>query len=171
MHASTTQEYLARALMITSRAVASRTSLPALTHVLLQAVVPTEGEPRLKLMATNLDLMMTCSIAAQVEQPGAIAVPARLFTDFVNALPSERIEMQLNEEKQTLHLKCGPQTAKVKGIPAQEFPVMPVIQDGVKAPCKRKDCVSSSTGSPSPRRPKTRVRSSRGCSRALKISA
>ena len=138
MQASTTQEYLSKALMITSRAVASRTSLPALTHVLLQAVVPTEGVPRLKLAATNLDLMITCSIAAQVQQPGAIAVPARLFTDFVNALPTERIEMLLDQEKQTLHLRCGPQTAKVKGIPADEFPVMPIIQDGVRVTLQAK---------------------------------
>ena len=138
MQASTMQDYLAKALMVTSRAVASRATLPALTHVLLQATAPSDGEGRLKLVATNLDLLITCSIAAQVEQPGAVAVPAHLFTDFVNALPTERVEMHLNPEKQTLHLKCGPQTAKVKGIPADEFPVMPIIQDGVKVSLQAK---------------------------------
>ena len=138
MHISCLQDQLAKALSVTSRAVKSRTSLPALTHVLLDATAPDEGEPRLKLAATNLDLMITCSIAAQVAQTGAVAVPAHLFTDFVHALPTERIEMQLMEEKQTLHLKCGPQTANVKGIPAQEFPVMPIIRDGVKVTLQAK---------------------------------
>ena len=138
MQASTTQEYLSKGLVTTSRAVASRSSLPALTHVLVEALTPSDGEARLKLTATNLDLLITCSIAAQVQHAGAVAIPARLFTDFVNALPSERIEMQLNEEKQTLHLRCGSQTAKVKGLPAQEFPVMPVIQDGVKVTLQAK---------------------------------
>ena len=45
---------------------------------------------RLKLVATDLEIAITCWIGAQVEEEGAITVPARLLTDFVTSLPNER---------------------------------------------------------------------------------
>ena len=43
----------------------------------------------LKISATDLNMAMTTWIGAQVEEEGAITVPARLLSDFVNSLPPE----------------------------------------------------------------------------------
>lgn len=125
MKVSCLQENLAKGLSIVSRAVASRSTLPVLGNVLIAT-----DQGRLKLAATNLELAVTCWIGAKVDEDGATTVPARILSDFVNSLPPERIDMELNVKTQTLHLKCARYDANIKGIDATEFPIIPSIGDG-----------------------------------------
>jgi DNA polymerase-3 subunit beta len=125
MKVSCLQENLARGLAIVSRAVATRSTLPVLNNILLSA-----EQGRLKLAATNLELAITCWIGAKVDEEGATTLPARVLNDFVNSMPPERIEMNLNVKTQTLHLKCARYNANIKGIDAQEFPIIPTVGDG-----------------------------------------
>jgi DNA polymerase III subunit beta len=127
MKVSCLQENLAKGLSIVSRAVASRSTLPVLGNVLIAT-----DQGRLKLAATNLELAVTCWIGAKVDEDGATTVPARVLSDFVNSLPPERIDMELNVKTQTLHLKCARYDANIKGIDATEFPIIPSIGDGKK---------------------------------------
>ncbi len=121
MRVSCLQENLAKGLGIVSRAVASRsTTLPVLSNIMLST-----DNGRLKLSATNLEIGINTWIGAKVEQDGAITVPARTFTDLVNTLPPDRIDMELSVRTQTLHLRCGRSEANIKGIDAQEFPLIP----------------------------------------------
>jgi DNA polymerase-3 subunit beta len=80
---------------------------------------------RLKLAATNLEIGITCWIGAMVEDDGAITVPARLLSEFVNQLPAERIDMDLSVRTLTLNLKCARYDTNIKGIDASEFPIIP----------------------------------------------
>jgi len=125
MKVSCLQENLAKGLSVISRAVASRSTLPVLGNVLVAS-----DQGRLKLAATNLELAVTCWIGAKVDDNGATTVPARVLGDFVNSLPPERIDMELNAKTQTLHLKCARYDANIKGIDATEFPIIPSIGDG-----------------------------------------
>jgi len=121
------QENLAKGLSIVGRAVATRSTLPVLSNVMLA----TDGS-RLKLSATNLEIGIVCWIGAKVEEDGSITVPARLLTDFVNSLPPERIDMELTVRTQTLNLKCARFEANIKGIDAQEFPLIPTAGEDSK---------------------------------------
>jgi DNA polymerase-3 subunit beta len=121
------QENLAKGLSIVGRAVATRSTLPVLSNVMLA----TDGA-RLKLSATNLEIGIVCWIGAKVEEDGSITVPARLLTDFVNSLPPERIDMELTVRTQTLNLKCARFEANIKGIDAQEFPLIPTASEDSK---------------------------------------
>jgi DNA polymerase-3 subunit beta len=56
-------------------------------------------------------------------------VPARLLTDFVSSLPPERIDGQLVTRTQTLNLKCTRYEANIKGIDAQEFPLIMAVSE------------------------------------------
>ncbi len=115
------QENLARALSLVSRAVAPRTAtLPVLTHVLLAT-----DNGRLKVAATNLEVGVVYWIGAKVESDGAITVPARTFSELVSLLPPDKVEMELNVRTQTLRVQCGRADASIKGIDAQEFPIIP----------------------------------------------
>lgn len=124
MKVSCLQENLAKGLAIVGRAVATRSTLPVLSNILLS----TDGS-RLKLSATNLEVGINCWIGAKVEQEGATTVPARLLADFVNSLPPERIDLDLITRTQTLNLKCGRFEANIKGIDAQEFPLILVPEE------------------------------------------
>lgn len=128
MKASCLQENLAKGLSIVGRAVASRSTLPVLSNVL---VATDNGQ--LKLSATNLEIGVNCWVGAKVEEEGAITVPARLLGDFVNSLPPERIDLELDEATQTLNLKCARIESNIKGIDAQEFPLVPTAADSEDA--------------------------------------
>lgn len=119
MKVSCLQENLAKGLSIVGRVVASRSTLPVLSNVLLA----TDGG-QLKLSTNNFELGINCWVGAKVEKTGAITVPARLLTEFVNSLPPERIDMQLDEATQTLNIRCARFESNIKGIDAQEFPAV-----------------------------------------------
>lgn len=120
MRVSCLQENLAKGLSIVSRAVSSRSTLPVLGNILLEA-----KDNQLRLSATNLEIGIHCWIGAKVDDEGATTVPAKLLGDFVNSLPPERIDMNLEVRTQTLHLQCQKYDANIRGIDAAEFPIIP----------------------------------------------
>lgn len=124
MKVSCMQENLARGLAIVGRAVATRTTLPVLSNVLLST-----EESRLKLSATNLEIGINTWIGAKVQQEGAVTVPARLLTEFVNSLPPDRVDLELITRTQTLNIRCGRFEANIKGIDAQEFPLILIPEE------------------------------------------
>ena len=119
MRLSVTQKNLSAALGIVGRAVSSRTTMPVLSNILLDATAD-----QLRLSATNREIAITCWIPADVEDVGAITIPARLLTEYTNSLPPERIDMALTERTQTLRLSCARFEANMKGIDADEFPAV-----------------------------------------------
>ena len=127
MNISCLQENLAKGLSVVGRAVAARSTLPQASHVLLAS-----DEGRLKLVATNLEIAITCWIGAQVEEDGAVTVPARLLTDFVTSLPSERIDLTVAPRTRQLALNCARNEASIAGMDAADFPPVPPVDDGFR---------------------------------------
>jgi DNA polymerase-3 subunit beta len=125
MKISSLQENLSKGLSVVGRAVASRSTLPQASHVLLAS-----DEGRLKLVATNLEIAITCWIGAQVEEEGAVTVPARLLADFVTSLPSERIDLTVAPRTRQLALNCARNEASIAGMDAADFPPVPRVDDG-----------------------------------------
>ncbi|MGH2521421.1 MAG: DNA polymerase III subunit beta, partial [Anaerolineales bacterium] len=121
MKVSCLQENLAKGLSIVARAVASRSTLPVLGNILLAT-----DNGRLRLSATNLELGITCWIGAKIEEEGSTTVPAKTLVDLVNTLPQDQVAMSLAQRTQTLNLSCGRTQAHIKGIDAQEFPLIPL---------------------------------------------
>lgn len=117
MIVSVLQENLAKSLSIVTKAVESNPQLPVLANVLLET-----EDSRLKLSATNLELSITCWIGAKVEQAGSITLPAKTFSELVNNLSNERVDLRLDATTHTVHVKCGVQNSNIRGIDADEFP-------------------------------------------------
>jgi DNA polymerase-3 subunit beta len=101
--------------------------------VLSNILVATD-EGRLRLSATNLELGISCWIGAQIEEEGAVTVPARTFNDLIGTMPSDGVKLTLDERTQTLNVVCGSSNTDIKGIDAQEFPPMPVpnLENGIE---------------------------------------
>ncbi len=112
-----------RGLSVVGRAVATRATLPVTQNVLLSI----DGG-MLRLSATNLEISMTTWVGAQVEQEGAITVPARLMTDFINSLGTDRIDIEIEEGANVLKIKSGRAEANIIGTPASEFPPIPTVE-------------------------------------------
>lgn len=126
MKLSCLQENLNRGLGIVSRAVASRTTLPITTNVLLKT-----DQSRLKLVATNLEMAITYWLGCKIESEGEITVPAKLISEFVASLPSEQVDIELPAGSGTLGLKCARFSAKISGADAADFPPIPSVDDGI----------------------------------------
>lgn len=128
MKLSCLQENLARGLSVVGRAVASRSTLPITQNVLLST-----EQSMLKISATDLSMAMTTWIGAQVEEEGAITVPARLLADFVNTLPPERIDIEATSQPIGLNVKCVSFESNISGTPADDFPPIPTVEGGLAA--------------------------------------
>jgi DNA polymerase-3 subunit beta len=83
----------------------------------------------LKLTATNLEIGINCWVPGKVEAEGEITVPAKLLTDLLASLPNQRIDLQLSAKDRTLKVTCGGSRSSIKGIDADEFPVVAAIGD------------------------------------------
>jgi DNA polymerase-3 subunit beta len=127
VHVDCLQENLNRGLGIVGRAVATRTTLPITQNIMIQT-----DEGRIKLSATNLDLAISTWIGAKVENEGAITVPARLFSEFVGSLPSEPVSIKVAAGAHILELECAKSQARIAGTDAEEFPIIPEVQGGVR---------------------------------------
>jgi DNA polymerase-3 subunit beta len=116
---------LSQALQVVSRAISTRSTLPILNNILLEA-----DSSGLSLTATNLEIGIRKQVEAEVQEEGATTAPARLLTDFVGTLPDKELSLSLDETTQTLNLRCGSFDTHVKCIEADEFPPGPRPDEG-----------------------------------------
>ena len=122
------QENLSRGLAVVGRAVANRATLPVIHNVLLNV-----DQSMLKLSATNLEIAMTTWVGAKIEEEGSITVPARLLSEFVNSLPNDPINLQLDDGSGLLEISSGSSKAHINITDASEFPPIPTVDDGIAA--------------------------------------
>ncbi|HLF55554.1 MAG TPA: DNA polymerase III subunit beta, partial [Thermoanaerobaculia bacterium] len=101
--------------------VERRTTIPVLSHLLL-----TVRDGRLHLAATDLDVSLTSSVAAEVAAEGALAVQARKFLEIVRALVADEITIALDGER-SLRVAGGKARFRIHGLPASDFPSLPQV--------------------------------------------
>ena len=124
MKLTCSQEALSRGLQVVGRGVgsASSSSLPVLSNILLAS-----DDGRLRLSSTDLKIGITLWIPAMIFQDGAVTLPARLLTDFLNSLPNEQVDISVNTTSLLAHVKCSRFSTNIKGIDADEFPLIPTM--------------------------------------------
>jgi DNA polymerase-3 subunit beta len=118
------QENLQHGLAQVSRAVATRTSLPSLSNVLIST-----DEGRLRIAASDFNIAITTWIGAAIEEEGKVAVDARLLSDFVNTLPNDNVTLSNERAKYRLDVQSGRDHAEINGIDPDDFPVIPTVGD------------------------------------------
>jgi DNA polymerase III subunit beta len=113
-------------LGIVGRAVATRTTLPITNNILLAT-----DQSRLKLVATNLEMAVSCWIGAKVEEEGTITIPARLLTEFIGSLPKDKVDVTLAPKTKTLSLRCARYEARISGMDSKDFPPIPQVEASI----------------------------------------
>jgi len=121
MKLSLLQQNLDQALTHASRFVSIKNQLPVLNNVLLAT-----DNGRLKISATNLELGIKYWIGAKIEKEGSITVPIKEIAEFVSYLPSQKIEINL-DNKNLLQLSSSKAQSTFTTIPAKDFPDLPSI--------------------------------------------
>jgi DNA polymerase III subunit beta len=127
------QEAFAEGLQNAVSAVNSRSTLPILSNVLLQA---SNGE--LVLTATDLDFTVRTKAEAKVGKSGSTTLPARHLSTLVKDLPKTDIEVEV-DGKSMATLKSGAGVYKIFGMPEAEFPGLPAFEGAVEFKLKASD--------------------------------
>jgi len=122
------QSELNTALQLVSRAVSNRPTHPVLANVLLAA---DEVTGKLRLTGFDLSLGIQTSIPASIESSGEITLPAKLFGEIVSKLPNDSpINLISDDASQQVELTCKSGTYQVKGMLADDFPDLPLVESG-----------------------------------------
>jgi DNA polymerase-3 subunit beta len=122
MKITCTQENLNNGFLVTGHLVNKNVNLPILNNVLLEI-----KNGNLRLSTTNLEIGISCIVRGKVESDGVFTVEAKLLTDYINLLPKENVDIELVKDDY-LNVKCKNNNTRVKGIPADDFPVIPHIE-------------------------------------------
>ena len=113
---------LQSAIAVTSRAVAQKSSIPALEGLFLRA-----GE-ELTVSGYNMNTGIRTKISASVNERGEIVLNARLFGDIIRRMPDDVITFSA-DERQMVHLSCGDADFDILGLSAADYPDLPEVED------------------------------------------
>jgi DNA polymerase-3 subunit beta len=118
---------LLKALGHVQSVVERRNTIPILGNVLLSA----DGEG-VGFSATDLDMEIADSAAAQVEGPGQITAPAHTLYEIVRKLPEgAEVSLSFTGSDPRLAVQAGRYKVNLPVLPSGDFPVMP--QEGLSA--------------------------------------
>ncbi|MCK5460003.1 DNA polymerase III subunit beta, partial [Candidatus Parcubacteria bacterium] len=119
-----TQENLHYGLSIVGNITNNNPNLPILNNILIK----TENRV-ITLTVTNLEIAVNCIIRGKVEENGNFTVPARIFLDYINLLNRGQVKLEL--DKNELKITSPNSKTKIKGEPAEDFPVIPEIKKDI----------------------------------------
>ncbi len=124
------QENLSKGLSLAGRVTSTRSSLPVLANILVEA-----REGQVRLVCSNLDISINVWINAAIEEEGAITIPVRLLTEFVTYLPPhEEVTLVYDVKARQVKVSSGHNHASFNTIEATEFPAIPDSLDGDTTP-------------------------------------
>ncbi|WP_028753689.1 DNA polymerase III subunit beta [Rhizobium leucaenae] len=107
---------LARVLTNVGRVIESRNTIPILGNVLLHA-----DNGTLRVTGTDLDIVATDTAPADVSEPGAVCVDAKLLSDIAKKAGND---ISLSLEGDRLIVKSGRSVFKLATLPAADFPTL-----------------------------------------------
>ncbi len=117
------QDHFSNGLQQVLNVVASRSTMPILSNVLIEA-----EEEHISLTTTNLDLGIRCRIKADVSDTGSITLPVRKLTTIVKELPVNEVFLETNKSNQA-KITSGGSLFKIMGIGSEEFPPLPTFEN------------------------------------------
>jgi DNA polymerase-3 subunit beta len=126
------KEKLMFALRKVLSVVSSRTTLPVLNNILMEA-----SEGQLILTTTDLEVCISTQVDAEVLEAGVTTVPAKKFGQIIGALPTGEVTLE-SDEQQLTSIACKNSFFRIVGLDANEFPRENQVEDTWKftLPCQ-----------------------------------
>ena len=103
------------------KAVSTRTTLPILECILLQAT--TNG---FKLISNDLELGIESTVSADIIETGTVALKAKIFSDIVKKLPDNEVEITVDKNNYTTII-CEKTKFNISGFSGEEFLQLPNV--------------------------------------------
>jgi len=111
---------LANCLQSVLQVVPSKSTLPILTNVLVEAL-----EGKLKISATDLDISITGTVECEVAKKGSAALPARILFEIVKELPETDITVESTNSR--VEVKIAKGSYKIASVSPDDFPKLPAV--------------------------------------------
>src|SRR5438876_6160445 len=116
------KDELVGALGVVARAVSTRTSVQILSGILLEGQ---GGE--LRLAATDMELSLRATVAAQIEGDGAIVLPGKTLVDIARLLPSDEVAIEHKPAESVVHVTSGSASYTLNTYNPEDFPRLPEL--------------------------------------------
>lgn len=123
---------LQNAISVTGRAVAQKSSIPALEGLLLHA-----GAEGLTVSGYNMQTGIRAKVSASVETEGDVVLNARLFGDIIRRMPDDVVVFTVSDKLQ-VRLSCGDADFEIPGLSAADYPDLPEVEDEYAMSIQRK---------------------------------
>ena len=111
---------LTAAVSTTSRAVAAKSSIPAMEGILIEA------DTRLRLTGYNLETGIQATVPAEIKEPGSLVLSARLFGEIIRKMPDDVVIFTAKDYM--VNIKCGMSEFNILGTDPEEFPELPSVE-------------------------------------------
>lgn len=111
---------LCEAVANVSRAVSAKSALPVLSGILFR----TDGLKAVTLSGYDLEMGITTTIPAEVEEEGELVLSAKLLFEMLRKLPAERVTLACDDKLLTV-IRGGTAEFAILAMDADEFPDMP----------------------------------------------
>ena len=122
MRFTISREKLQEGLNAVSASIPTKTTLPVLANILVETT-----DRGIRLSGTDLDIAVSTEVSADVDDPGAVTIPAKKLGELARELPPAPVKIAaLGEQRVTL--ECGRSKFKLLGLPKDEFPTFPVVK-------------------------------------------
>ena len=121
MKISSLQENLKNGLQLVGHIAGKNVNLPILNNILIKC-----SDDGIKLITTDLELGIICSVRGKVEKEGEFTVEAKIISDFISLLPNNKVDLEVKENKLTI--KSENYKTVIKGLSAEEYPLIPQIE-------------------------------------------
>lgn len=122
MRFTISREKLQEGLTAVTATIPAKTTLPVLANILVETT-----DKGIRLSGTDLDIAVSTEVAADVEAPGAITIPAKKLSEIARELPPSPVKIASAGE-QRVTLDCGRSHFKILGLPRDEFPSFPSVK-------------------------------------------
>ncbi len=123
MKFKTKKQNLINGIQVVQNIVTTKAALPILSNILLEV-----KEGKLRLIATDLDIGISCVIPVDIQEAGAITLPAKRFSDIIKELSGEDVTIS-SKKNNLVVIETGSCQFKIMGLPAEEFPKLPEFKD------------------------------------------
>ena len=110
---------LVSAVATTSRAVAAKSSIPAMEGILIEA------DTRLRLTGYDLEKGIQATVPAEIQEPGSLVLSARLFGEIIRKMPDDVVVF--TAQNYMVNIKCGLSEFNILGTDPEEFPELPTV--------------------------------------------
>lgn len=122
MRFTISREKLQEGLAAVGASIPAKTTLPVLANILVETT-----DKGIRLSGTDLDIAVSTEVAADVDAPGGITIPAKKLTEIARELPPSPVKIASSGE-QRITLDCGRSHFKILGLPRDEFPSFPAVR-------------------------------------------